>query len=413
MKKLLVFFVATTIMLVLAFFIYGIIRYIQLYDSQPQDISSISTRALNIITSTLTSNIKNQISNIKNSSPKPQRPYGEIATVVIDAGHGGYFTGSYCAPVYESVINLSIAQKVRDSLELSNIEVAMTRESDREFSRDLNADLDARVAIVKKEKPDLFVSIHCNESDNKNTYGFEIYYTNNQYGRDFGRVMQKSLAKLPTKNRGVLHKDCRVLDVKCPAILIEVDYLSNSKMCGDLMNLYYHMEVANRIADGILEQIKSMKKTNNKNPNPQRQTQIKPPTSNLNPVTSNLQPDIDAIVAAICLVESDNRSKLRGYDGERGVMQIRYNEWRYATRKLLHVTWSWDEAFDRNKNISVGKAYLQYLIKKYHNWEMAVRVYNAGYHGVTVHNRANKYLANVKKAMSAGNTKWRHKKSKK
>lgn len=119
-------------------------------------------------------------------------------------------------------------------------------------------------------------------------------------------------------------------------------------------------------------------------------------------------PSINDIVVAICLWESDNRRWLRGDDGERGIMQIKREVWNFTCHRLLHVDWTFDMAFNRAKNITVGRAYLKYLIRKYGDWHLAVRIYNAGYHGVTVHNRANKYLANIKHVIKTGDTKWRH-----
>ena len=117
--------------------------------------------------------------------------------------------------------------------------------------------------------------------------------------------------------------------------------------------------------------------------------------------------ELDIIVRAVCLVESDNRAHIRGDAGERGVMQLQKNEWDFATKKILKNYWDWDGAFDYEKNIKIGSAYIDYLIRKYQNWETAVRVYHSGRHGVLHLGRGERYLAMVRRAIENGNTKWR------
>lgn len=118
------------------------------------------------------------------------------------------------------------------------------------------------------------------------------------------------------------------------------------------------------------------------------------------------QPSVQSIVKAMCLVESDNRASLRGHSGERGVMQFMRNEWNFTCRKLLKVDWSFDEAFDREKSIVVGNAYMGYLVNKYGDWEMAARAYHSGHRGARL-GRGDHYVNAVLRTMKTGNTSWR------
>jgi len=55
--------------------------------------------------------------------------------VMLDPGHGGYDPGAITAQgVYEKSINLQIAQKVKEMLLPSGIEVFLTREEDVDYS---------------------------------------------------------------------------------------------------------------------------------------------------------------------------------------------------------------------------------------------------------------------------------------
>jgi len=120
---------------------------------------------------------------------------------------------------------------------------------------------------------------------------------------------------------------------------------------------------------------------------------------------------IDQVIQAMILVESDGRAHLRGRSGERGCMQIMRSEWNFTCKRLLNVRWHFDEAFNRQKNISVGSAYMRYLFDKYDDWELAVRAYNAGHRGAIQLNRGWKYLSAIKKTLHFGNTSWRKKRS--
>lgn len=95
-----------------------------------------------------------------------------LRTVVIDAGHGGKDPGGMGANSKEKHIALSIAQKLRDMIQVNypEIRVIMTRATD-EF-----IPLFERAAIANREKADLFISIHANiMPGSKATYGTETF----------------------------------------------------------------------------------------------------------------------------------------------------------------------------------------------------------------------------------------------
>lgn len=229
---------------------------------------------------------------IKESRAKHVKTEYGIKKIVIDPGHGGNFSGAHGTNgVLEKDINLSIATKLKEFLEAKQIKVIMTRKTDSSLSQNLNEDLDRRVSISNMEQPDLFVSIHSNWSNQSSARGFEIYYCSNkplpslkietngsnshetskidsstkkilsyalqeeyqQQAVDISREIQKAFNKLPTNNRGVREADFRVIKkTECPAILVEVDYLSNRTMCKELSDDCYQIKVAQRLAEGLL-----------------------------------------------------------------------------------------------------------------------------------------------------------------
>src|SRR3989339_161738 len=106
------------------------------------------------------------------------RTKGVIRKVVIDPGHGGDFRGCKGRNgLCEKDVNLDVSKRLRDLLENNGIKVTLTRTTDRPLSANLNEDLNSRVDVANREQPDLFISIHCNWSNNSDVRGFEIFYS--------------------------------------------------------------------------------------------------------------------------------------------------------------------------------------------------------------------------------------------
>ncbi|MBR0305751.1 MAG: N-acetylmuramoyl-L-alanine amidase, partial [Lachnospiraceae bacterium] len=86
--------------------------------------------------------------------------------VVIDSGHGGNDPGKVGVDgSLEKEINLEIAMRLKQYLELEDIEVIMTRESDTGLYQEgdtskKTADMRNRCRLINDAKPDLVVSIH-------------------------------------------------------------------------------------------------------------------------------------------------------------------------------------------------------------------------------------------------------------
>lgn len=100
-----------------------------------------------------------------------QTPANELGlrTVVIDAGHGGKDPGALgkTRKTDEKHIVLSVAKKFGDKIKAAypDVKVVYTR------STDVFVELKERAAIAKRNKADLFISIHCNSAENTRAYG--------------------------------------------------------------------------------------------------------------------------------------------------------------------------------------------------------------------------------------------------
>ena len=153
--------------------------------------------------------------------------------IIVDVGHGGKDSGAIgIKKIQEKDIVMDIANAL---LKLNNkldkpLDIYLTRYSDTLIS------LSDRTKLAKALKADLFLSLHCNHSDNPNARGVEVYVTNaeSKYSDDstwFAFQVQAALNKeLGYESRGVKFANFQVLretvDV-CTSVLIELGFLSN------------------------------------------------------------------------------------------------------------------------------------------------------------------------------------------
>ena len=139
--------------------IWGENAEIQMADTEPKD---------------ETGNQRITTDNLQSSSITKQLALG-VRKIVIDPGHGGKDPGApgYIKNIWEKDITLILAKKLAAKLRNKlNCEVVLTRATDTYIS------LEERTAIANTEKADLFISLHCNASKNKQLRGFETYFLN-------------------------------------------------------------------------------------------------------------------------------------------------------------------------------------------------------------------------------------------
>lgn len=183
--------------------------------------------------------------------------------VVIDAGHGGIDPGKVgINQVLEKDINLIIAEKVKRYLELSDVEVIMTRESEEGLYRpeDSNKkvqDMKNRVTLIDASGADLAVSIHQNSYSEEYVRGAQVfYYATSLQGKAMAEVMQRTLAETLDKEN---HREAKANDsyyllkkTQTPIIIAECGFLSNSEEAQLLTQEAYQDRVAWAIHLGIL-----------------------------------------------------------------------------------------------------------------------------------------------------------------
>ena len=189
-----------------------------------------------------------------------------MKTIMIDAGHGGSDPGAVNGAHKEKVYTLQIAKRLQTQLEKLGFRVIMTR------TGDTYPTLQDRAALCKKYKPDLYISIHCNSSTNKTPAGIETYRavpvggtetkgskvkTEKQSANEFDannsrlayEIQKGMLAATKGTDRGTRHQAIYVTgNATCPAVLVEVGYLSNDAELKKIASPDYQ----NKIVSGIL-----------------------------------------------------------------------------------------------------------------------------------------------------------------
>jgi N-acetylmuramoyl-L-alanine amidase len=227
--------------------------------------------------------------------PQTQRKTEGIRTIVIDPGHGGLESGALGKfGTLEKDITLAVGLKLKEIIERNlAFRVVLTRE------KDLDVSLDNRAALANNNKADLFISIHTNSSYRKNAHGSETFFLSlnatdeearrlaylenssteleeriegededeikmilwdmaqNAYIQQSSRlaeIIQNELnVLLSTTNRGIKQAPFKVLTgVACPAVLVEVAFISNPREEEKLTQEDFQDKVAEAIYRGLV-----------------------------------------------------------------------------------------------------------------------------------------------------------------
>jgi N-acetylmuramoyl-L-alanine amidase len=148
--------------------------------------------------------------------------------IMVDPGHSGRDPGAIGhlgnAVINEKDLNLKIGSLVKSFLTDAGHEVQTTRSSD------VFIPLNDRVKMSDEFKSDLFISIHCDASENHEARGYTGYYYSEKGKTIATHVIIALDMGIPAlKNRGVSFGNFEVLrDTACPAILIECGFVSNT-----------------------------------------------------------------------------------------------------------------------------------------------------------------------------------------
>lgn len=154
--------------------------------------------------------------------------------IVIDPGHGGKDSGAVGVNgILEKDVVLKIAKQIEELNETTfknQFEIYLTRYKDTLIS------LGDRTKLAKSLNADIFISLHCNYSDDPNARGLEIYVSKKQgkYSRKsilLAYYLQRGLKEnIGFESRGVKFADFQVLretNDYFPSVILELGFLSN------------------------------------------------------------------------------------------------------------------------------------------------------------------------------------------
>ena len=169
----------------------------------------------------------------------------------LDFGHGGKDSGAIGPTnLKESDIVLKIGLMVKETLENAFEKVIITRDNDQYYS------LDYRTKKANNENSDYFISIHLNAATNPSAKGCEVWlYDENSKLQTLANNLCNNLAtKMNTPNRGVKYsKKLAVLkNSKMPALLIEIDFISNKEVENYLRNDKNLKNISDTISSTLL-----------------------------------------------------------------------------------------------------------------------------------------------------------------
>ncbi|MDC6367338.1 MULTISPECIES: N-acetylmuramoyl-L-alanine amidase [Flavobacteriaceae] len=160
--------------------------------------------------------------------------FGQKKVVVIDPGHGGMDSGAIGVNgIYEKDVVLDVAQeilKLNKSLFNNELDIYLTRYNDTLIS------LSDRSRLAKSLKADVFVSLHCNASQNTSR-GVEVYVHNSESSNSKTSfalgvaVLNENTQKLGFKKRSVKFANFQVLRETisyCPSVLVEMGFMTDT-----------------------------------------------------------------------------------------------------------------------------------------------------------------------------------------
>ncbi|WP_082577898.1 N-acetylmuramoyl-L-alanine amidase [Flavobacterium sp. Root186] len=177
-------------------------------------------------------------------------PLSGKKTIVIDAGHGGEDIGAQIGAGQEKKIVENIANKIKVLNGKDEIEIILLRKDDSFIQ------LSERVSKINKINPSLVISLHVNSSENLNENGVNAYVSkqNGFYEESkekaenlVDKISNEKLAKGEVKDANYFV----LKNSKCPALLVEIGYLTNENDRNYLISENGQNEIANKIIEFI------------------------------------------------------------------------------------------------------------------------------------------------------------------
>ncbi|MDI6872559.1 MAG: N-acetylmuramoyl-L-alanine amidase [Bacillota bacterium] len=178
--------------------------------------------------------------------------------IVIDPGHGGADVGAVGPTgLREASVVLDVAKRLVSLLPAGT--AVLTR------SGDVTVGLSKRAAIANQAAADLFVSIHCNATNNREVQGIESWYHgDSERGKRLAACLYDALIEeFPDAvRRGVKSDRTRyksgfaaLRETVMPAALVELEFISHPGREAEMRDPGWAERAARALAAGIREYI--------------------------------------------------------------------------------------------------------------------------------------------------------------
>ena len=159
----------------------------------------------------------------------------------------------------EYKVNLQVALKLKELLELNNVKVVMTKTEDSENPGNVE-----RAEIANKINADLEIRIHCDSAENQSAHGASMLVPDSigyaadisSISRTYGETILESLvSNAGMYNRGIsVRSDLTGFNwSKVPIVLVEMGFMSNNEEDILLSDDAYQNKLAQGLNDGILK----------------------------------------------------------------------------------------------------------------------------------------------------------------
>ncbi len=219
--------------------------------------------------------------------------------IIVDPGHGGKDPGAVSRyKIREKDLVLAVSKKLITSLKKkTGATVFLTRGFDKFLT------LEERDRIANQKQCDLFLSIHANSAKNKKADGLEVYYLNRasdeaserladrenigapkpeteidailsdliqtastEESAELASHLERSLRRGLGKKYGIDPVRIKtalfyvLVGAKCPSLLIEIGFITNSREVKRLKKPAYQRDLADAIAAGVASYFSSLER---------------------------------------------------------------------------------------------------------------------------------------------------------
>lgn len=188
--------------------------------------------------------------------------------IIIDAGHGGFDGGAVSEDgTVEKDINLKIAEKTAQMLNIFGFDVVMTREEDiatdktpdQKISLRKKDDMVNRLSVINSDKNAICVSIHLNKFTTSVPSGAQVFYgVKDERSRCLAEAIQSAVKRsLQPTNERVVKKGTKstflLYNAEVPMVIAECGFISNKAELELLKNDQYQTKMALCICEGIID----------------------------------------------------------------------------------------------------------------------------------------------------------------